>query len=113
MPTHVTIEKSLLADAEWAPWTSHPSPRAGRRMSGNSHDYEALHGTQAEQAAKQASAGVHVFPDGPWRLERENWAGEKIVLYNSVRSTRNEAERLAAAEYTRTGLMWSIVRFYR
>lgn len=81
-------------------------------MSGNGHDYEKDHGTQAEQAAKQASVGVHVSPDGPWRLERKNWIGETIILDNSVRSTRNEAERLAAAEYTRTGWMWSIVRFY-
>lgn len=74
------------------------------------HDYTALHGTQAQQAAAQSRA-VHEV-DGPWRLER--WAvrdgkPERVTLDNSVRSTRAEAEALQAAQERATDIRWAIV----
>lgn len=82
-------------------------------MSGNGHDYEKDFGTQAEQAAKQASAGK-AAPDGPWRLERwqvgEDGKGRLVVLPNSVRSTYSEAKRLHDEEYARTEIRWGIAR---
>ena len=83
-------------------------------MSGNSHDYEAKHGTQAEQAARQASAGT-IEVDGPWRLERWQATDGKtpahVVLPNSVRSTYSEAKRLHDDEFARTDIRWGIARF--
>jgi hypothetical protein len=74
------------------------------------HNYEATHGTQEEQAARQASAGRSESPDGPWRLVR--WATEgsfrRIFLPNSVRSTLREVERLRDEEFARTGIVWYI-----
>ena len=86
-------------------------------------EYEALYGTQEEQASRQASVGVSSV-DGPWRLVR--WFETKgvgassnlslvgtIVLPNSVRSTINEIERLQEEERARTGIFWHIVKFTR
>lgn len=86
-------------------------------------EYEATYGTQAEQANKQASIGVSKV-DGPWRLVRwfkADGMGTSShlslvttkVLPNSVRSTRTEVERLQIEEYTRTGILWHIVKFTR
>ena len=81
-------------------------------MSWNSQEeYEAQHGTQAEQAAKQASVGTGTC-DGPWQLFRRGKCG-KIVLPNSVRSTTKEVRRLAEEEYARTEIVWSIEKFTR
>lgn len=80
-------------------------------MSGNSHDYEALHGTQEKQAAKQATEGRREA-DGPWRLERwgiRDGSPVLLVLSNSVRSTLSEAEALQKAEEARTDILWGIV----
>ena len=74
-------------------------------------EYEAMYGTQAEQAAKQSSAGV-AFCDGPWRLCRWGLDG-KIVLPNSVRSTSMERDRLRDEEYARTEILWSYEKFTR
>ena len=72
-------------------------------------EYERLHGTQKAQAAAQVRTKSAV--DGPWRLER--WGGYGIVLPNSVRSTRAEAERLQMEEFLRTGKSWQIVKYER
>lgn len=83
-------------------------------MSGDGHNYEALHGTQDEQAARQASAGAHIAPDGPWRLERwqvgADGKGRVVILPNSVRSTYSEAKRISYDEYARTDIRWGIAR---
>ena len=69
-------------------------------------EYEAIHGTQEEQAAKQA---YRTACDGPWRLFR--WLdGERVVLDNSVRSTGLETERARVQEWRRTGILWEVER---
>ena len=74
-------------------------------------EYEALYGTQEEQAAKQSSVGTAEC-DGPWRLYRWGLTG-KIVLPNSVRSTSMERDRLRDEEYARTEILWSYEKFAR
>jgi len=69
----------------------------------SSEEYETIHGTQEEQAARQASG---IVVDGPWRLESIN--GPRIVLDNSVRSTSREAARLLQEE-ARKGRDWMMV----
>lgn len=72
-------------------------------------DYEAQHGTQAAQAAKQSRAVLAM--DGPWRLTRLLIDGQgmrSVPLDNSVRSTSREIETLQAREYERTGIQWDI-----
>lgn len=74
------------------------------------NEYEAIHGTQAEQAARQSFRRVEV--DGPWRLVR--WAThsfEPVILPGSVRSTRGEIDRLAKDELDRTGIPWTVEPF--
>ena len=80
----------------------------------NQQEYEAIHGTQAEQARKQAVITTE-GSDGPWRLVRRNtvWIAPNIVLPNSVRSTRNEIVRLRDEERDRTGIQWTIEKFTR
>lgn len=83
-------------------------------------EYEALHGTQEEQAKKQVVATADA--DGPYRLTRSRVAAlrqsrhtlvETVILPNSVRSTRKEIERLRDDELNRTGLLWRIEPFQR
>ena len=69
-------------------------------------EYEAIHGTQEEQAAKQA---YRTACDGPWRLFRV-LEGERVVLGNSIRSTGLEIERARVQERIRTGIVWEIER---
>ena len=89
-------------------------------MSWKSQDeYEATHGTQDQQAARQvrARAEVEYWPDGSpalWRLVRLRFcAVEPIVRDNSIRSTRWEAERDADAAQRETGICWSVERVDR
>lgn len=75
-------------------------------------DYEAQHGTQAAQAAKQSRAVLVM--DGPWRLTRLMIDGDgmrSVPLDNSVRSTSREIETLQAREYERTGIQWDIEKY--
>ena len=75
-------------------------------------DYEAQHGTQAAQAAKQSRAVL--VTDGPWRLTRLMIDGDgmrSVPLDNSVRSTSREIETLQAREYERTGIQWDIEKY--
>jgi chemotaxis protein histidine kinase CheA len=83
-------------------------------------EYEALYGTQEEQAKKQVVATADA--DGPYRLIRVRIAAlrqtrqtvrEIVILPNSVRSTRKEIERLRDEEYSRTGVYWDIQPFQR
>ena len=81
-------------------------------MSGDGHDYEALHGTQEEQAKAQVQRGT-VEADGPWRLQRWIVRDEKpvrVILDNSVRSTRAEAERLRDQIEDANDIRWTVVR---
>ena len=81
-------------------------------MSGDGHNYEAAHGTQEAQAKAQATRGT-VEADGPWRLERWTVRDEKpvrVVLDNSVRSTRAEAERLRDQIEDANDIRWTVVR---
>lgn len=81
-------------------------------MSGDGHDYEAAHGTQEAQAKAQVTRGT-VEVDGPWRLERWTVRDEKpvrVVLDNSVRSTRAEAERLRDQIEDANDIRWTVVR---
>lgn len=74
-------------------------------------NYAAKYGTQQEQAARQASIGTSAC-DGPWRLTRTPRMGlEAVILDNSVRSTRREAEALQAAQKRATGIDWAIERY--
>lgn len=79
-------------------------------MSGDGHDYIGKHGTQEEQAAKQATAG-QAEADGPWRLFRIDANDVTRILPNSVRSTKSEILRLQEEEFTRTEVWWEIDRF--
>jgi hypothetical protein len=81
-------------------------------------EYEELHGTQKQQALAQVVKASAV--DGPWKLVREVTAFDykkgifvrrTLVLDNSVRSTRSEADWLKDREYERTNIVWSIVRY--
>lgn len=81
-------------------------------------EYEELHGTQKQQALAQVAKASAA--DGPWKLVRENtiFDNEKgafvcrtLVLDNSVRSTRSEAEWLKDREFERTNIVWTIVRY--
>lgn len=75
-------------------------------------DYEAQHGTQAAQAAKQSRAVLVM--DGPWRLTRLMIDGDgmrSVPLDNSVRSTTQEIKTLQAREYERTGIQWDIEKY--
>lgn len=81
-------------------------------MSGDGHDYIGKHGTQEEQAARQATAG-QAEVDGPWRLFRIDANDVPRILPNSVRSTKREALRLQEEEFTRTEVWWDLERFDR
>lgn len=75
-------------------------------------DYEAQHGTQAAQAAKETSNKIVM--DGPWRLTRLMIDGNgmrSVPLDNSVRSTTREIETLQTREYERTGIQWDIEKY--
>ena len=81
-------------------------------MSGDGHNYEAAHGTQEAQAKAQVTRGT-VEADGPWRLARWTVRDEKpvrVILDNSVRSTRAEAERLRDQIEDANDIRWSVVR---
>jgi hypothetical protein len=76
-------------------------------------EYEALHGTQEEQARRQATGRLVV--DGPWKLERlveHNPFGQehRLCLPGFVCSTSVEARQRAEAEFARTGLVWEMTR---
>lgn len=75
-------------------------------MSSSSHDYERLHGTQAEQAKRQSTTIPVV--GGPFHLVRHVDGLGKVVMTNSVRTTRKEADDLVISECTRTGVFWSV-----
>lgn len=81
-------------------------------MSGwtSQEEYEALHGTQEEQAKKQVVATADA--DGPYRLCLQTPQG-KTILPNSVRSTRAEIDRLREDEYARTGRLWAVETYER
>jgi len=82
---------------------------AGGKWS-NQAEYEALYGTQEQQAKEQVALVAEA--GGPWRLYR-NGRGGKIILPNSVRSTHNEIDRLIETEYARTEILWSVEKFTR
>lgn len=72
-------------------------------------EYEAIHGTQAEQAARQASIGRWEARQGVWyRLERDTSIGQ-VGTYPSAWSTRAEAEREAAKQWLVAGIRWRVV----
>lgn len=75
-------------------------------MSSGSHDYERLHGTQSEQAKRQSTTIPVV--GGPFHLVRHIDGLGKVVMTNSVRTTRKEADDLVVSECTRTGIFWSV-----
>lgn len=81
-------------------------------------EYEQLHGTQKQQALAQVAKASAV--DGPWKLVREIatfdaqdgcFVRRTLVLDNSVRSTRSEADWLKDREFERTNIVWTIVRY--
>lgn len=75
------------------------------------HDYS-QHGTQEAQAKAQVTRGA-AEADGPWRLERWTVRDEKpvrVVLDNSVRTTRAEAERLRDQIEDANDIRWMVVR---
>lgn len=82
-------------------------------------EYEAIHGTQDQQAAQQVRgrAEIEHWPDGSpvlWRLERERFGDpERIIRDNSLRSTRWEAERDKEHAWRETGIVWEVVRVPR
>lgn len=80
-------------------------------MSSSSHDYERLHGTQAEQAKRQSTTIPVV--GGPFHLVRHVDGLGKVVMTNSVRTTRKEADDLVISECTRTGVFWSVEEIER